>query len=337
MKSPTEKTRKRKFSKPLLCMTVLFQILLACVVCAVLVLYGPFAVVRRTFVGAAMGTYSHHWLAEMFYSEAQINSILGNGEVKNAANQKVSSVQVKNIDNADIELNEIKVPSGRYHGYMLVVSDPTRVHLGHSKNLGKVGETTSDIARDHKALAAINGGGFVGAADSNWSGTGSTPSDFLLEGGNVVWKDPTLDESSTVCNTIGIDNQGKLIVGNHTLSDLQKMNVQDAVTLQGYQPLVVNGQGVYKNDAGKGDAPRTAIGQRKDGTMLLLVLDGRQGLMFGATVREVQEIMLKAGAYTATCLDGGSSTTMFYNGEVVNNPCNALGERTVATAYYVTK
>ena len=84
-----------------------------------------------------------------------------------------------------------------------------------------------------------------------------------------------------------------------------------------------------------GIAPRTAIGQRKDGAILFLVSDGRQVRSIGATLKDVQDIMLEYGAYNATNLDGGSSPTMYYDGEVINNPCDPLGERSIPSVVYV--
>ena len=88
-------------------------------------------------------------------------------------------------------------------------------------------------------------------------------------------------------------------------------------------------------DGGFGIAPKTAIGQRQDGAIILLVIDGRDIGSLGATVKEVQEIMYKLGAVNAMNLDGGKSTTMYYDGEIINKPSNSMGERTIATAIIV--
>ena len=86
----------------------------------------------------------------------------------------------------------------------------------------------------------------------------------------------------------------------------------------------------------EGVGPRTAIGQRKDGTVLLLVIDGRQpGYSVGATLRDLQNIMYEEGAVIAANLDGGSSSTLYYNGKVINKPADLLGERMIPTAFVV--
>ena len=69
---------------------------------------------------------------------------------------------------------------------------------------------------------------------------------------------------------------------------------------------------------------------------MFLVIDGRQIHSLGATLRDVQDVLLKYGAYTAANLDGGSSTTMYYNGKVINRPSDALGERAVPSVFMFT-
>ncbi len=88
-------------------------------------------------------------------------------------------------------------------------------------------------------------------------------------------------------------------------------------------------------DGGWGVAPRTLIGQRADGAILLLVIDGRSATSLGATLKEAQEVIYKCGAVNAINLDGGKSTTMYYNDKIINNPSDSLGERAIPTAIIV--
>ena len=85
----------------------------------------------------------------------------------------------------------------------------------------------------------------------------------------------------------------------------------------------------------RGKNPRTAIGQRADGSVLLLTVDGRQANSIGATFKELVYIMQDYGAVNAAAMDGGTSTQMVYNGEVVNSPYSPTGPRTCPTAYLV--
>jgi len=101
-------------------------------------------------------------------------------------------------------------------------------------------------------------------------------------------------------------------------------------------PLVVNGKPmITRGDGGWGIQPRTAIGQRKDGTVLLLVIDGRQKSGLGATLKDVQELFIKYDALNAVNLDGGSSATMCYKGAVANRPSDIMGERSIPTAFII--
>ena len=94
--------------------------------------------------------------------------------------------------------------------------------------------------------------------------------------------------------------------------------------------MITSGDGCWRV------GPRTAIGQKKDGTVLFLVIDGRQpSYSIRATLRDVQNILYEEGAYIAANLDGGSSSTLYMNGNVVNKPADLLGERMIPTAFIV--
>jgi exopolysaccharide biosynthesis protein len=69
----------------------------------------------------------------------------------------------------------------------------------------------------------------------------------------------------------------------------------------------------------------------------MLAIDGRQVSSVGATLRDVQDIMLEYGAVNAANLDGGSSTTIFYNGKIMNSPCGPSGARYLPSAFIVKK
>lgn len=99
--------------------------------------------------------------------------------------------------------------------------------------------------------------------------------------------------------------------------------------------LIVNGEPVEALGDGSGLNPRTAIGQRADGAMLLLTIDGRQSNSIGASLADVRDVMLDFGAVNAANLDGGSSTSMIYNGEMINQNASLIGLRKMCTAILV--
>ncbi|MBW7460113.1 phosphodiester glycosidase family protein, partial [Paenibacillus sepulcri] len=97
------------------------------------------------------------------------------------------------------------------------------------------------------------------------------------------------------------------------------------------------GKGLIKNAKdGWGIAPRTAMGQRADGAIMFVVIDGRQpGHSIGANLYDVQQIMLKHGAVIAANLDGGSSTVLVKDNQILNKPSSEHGERYLPTAFLV--
>ena len=99
--------------------------------------------------------------------------------------------------------------------------------------------------------------------------------------------------------------------------------------------LVSNG--VPSDVSNSGVHPRTALGQRSDGAVLLLVIDGRQAISLGATYQDLVDVFLEYGAVNACNLDGGSSTLMWYNGSYVNNCASVVGIRPVPSTFLVLK
>ena len=137
---------------------------------------------------------------------------------------------------------------------------------------------------------------------------------------------------------IGFDKDNKLVVGKMTLSAAKSLGIRDAVTFSPF--LIVNGESAkIRGNGGWGTAPRTVIGQRKDGIVLFLVIDGRRLTMPGASIKDLIEIMENYGAYNASNLDGGTSSAMTYNHKLVNDPVDASGNhrtRHIATAFIFT-
>jgi exopolysaccharide biosynthesis protein len=125
-----------------------------------------------------------------------------------------------------------------------------------------------------------------------------------------------------------------MVAGKYKVSELLKMGVQEAVS---FSPrFIVNGEGLIKNQAdGWGIAPRTSMAQTEDGTILFAVIDGRQKHSIGATLYDIQQIFLEHGAVTAANLDGGASTVLVHNQEIVNKPSSEYGERYLPTAWLV--
>ncbi|MBC8063170.1 MAG: phosphodiester glycosidase family protein [Clostridiaceae bacterium] len=321
---------------------IVFQIVFTGFSTILVVFYGPFSNLKRLVVGTAMSSYSHKYIATVFLSDKKIESIIHpktevikNNEIQanneEDAQQEIDDIVVsKKLDNS---VERFDIDGGKYKGYVIIVNDPTRIKVGSSKYLGSIGQTTKEIAEENGAIAAINGGGFMDTASGGklWVGTGASPTGVVMSAGKVIYNDSSNETKQSI---MGFTKDGKLIVGLHTTNELQKLGVMEALS---FGPgIIVNGKNQIQGDGGQGITARTAIGQKKTGEVILLVLDGRRLNMPGATLKDVQNVMAKYDAYNAINLDGGSSTTMYYDGDVINNPCNPFGERSIATAVYVS-
>lgn len=287
------------------------------------VLFGPFNNVKRAVIGAILQSRHPHYITWLF-SPDELQNILGTvGAVKSQDLFKFNARE-------DQSLNLEKIESARYVGYILEIPDPRRIQVATAANIQEKGDTTSNIAKMNGAVAAINGGGFH---DPNGTGTGRLPYGFILHDGEyIIGKDVGPDED---VDFVGFSKAGNLIAGNYDKTELGDMNAMEGITFG--PPLIVDGKKmITEGDGGWGVGPRTAIGQRKDGTVLFLVIDGRQpGYSLGATLRDVQDVLYEKGAYIAANLDGGSSSTLYLNGKVVNKPADLLGERMIPTAFIV--
>jgi exopolysaccharide biosynthesis protein len=285
-----------------------------------------------------MTTLSHQYIASIFANASDIKKIREFNRVvigddksdKNAINigQEPSIGVLNPSTNVKDSIKLINIDEGKYKAHMFIVDDPKRVKLGVTKNIGTAGAKLSDIINQEKGVGGINAGGFI---DDGGHGNGGTPTGIIIKDGQVLWKDGV----TSSYNIIGFDYDGVLTLGSYTISQMNKMNIRDAVSFGPY--LIVNNKPTtIIGDGGWGLNPRTVIGQREDGAILMLVIDGRQIGSLGATIKEIQDIMISYGAVNAANLDGGSSTVMYYKGKLINKPCSPYGERPLPTAFIIS-
>lgn len=328
----TEKSQRtaKKSNKKNIVVFLIFEFFFLCVTTPFFIFYGPFEGVKRTVVGASWNTLRHQYIAKFFLSDAAIARILGSAYAVDPTENGEQIQTLKFGNSHDEKIDIYNIDGGDFEGKLMVVHDPLRIALGYSSQIPKSGETTSTIAKKNGAIAAINAGGFL---DKGWTGTGGAPMGFIIHDGKVVYN--TVKNENTRQDTIAFTKDGMLIVGKHSMSQLKEYGVREGVSFG--PPLIVNGKPtISSGDGGWGIAPRTAIGQKETGEVLLLVIDGRSLNSFGATLKDAQDILLNYGAVNAANLDGGSSTTMYFNGSVINKPSDKLGERTVPSAFIVT-
>ena len=333
---------KNKRFKPLVFLLGIIYIFVFLGITTPLVLFfGPYENTRKVFISTVLGT-RHAYLITDYISEETINKILGVSKVVEEAPQE----QVKQDIATDLNKINVKYTSGndisrydihteRYNGYVLEIKNPLGVKVAMTKYIGKMGQKTSEMAEEHNAVAAINGGSFIDQSSDGtlYAGTGAEPGGFVISGGKVIYPKTSIKKNN-VENVIAFTKQGQLIVGDHTLEEMLKLGVQEAMCFR--RPnIIINGEPQVKDKMLDGLNPRTAVGQKEDGTVIFVVIDGRKISSPGASLYDMQQIMLDRGAINAGSLDGGYSSTMYYKGEVINSPNAWDGERSVATAFYV--
>ena len=187
------------------------------------------------------------------------------------------------------------------------------------------GYSVMDYVQADGAVAGINAGGFD---DPNGQGDGSIPQGIVIKDGQLV-----AGTETTWGTVAGFNAEHHLIAGDMTGAQALEWGLVDAVT---FGPvLVYDGHALPITGTGGGINPRTVIGQRTDGAVLLLVIDGRQPNSLGATYANCQDLMLQYGAVVAVNLDGGSSSVMVYNGEIINSIVSMNSDRSVPTAWLV--
>lgn len=235
--------------------------------------------------------------------------------------------QAESVSDSDgIEVYDVKGAS--YRGKMMVIADPSRIIVGVPDSFGgnAKGLSVYHMIEKYGAVAGINAGGF---ADEGGSGTGGIPDGIVIVDGEVLWGD-----NGVTYNVVGLDADNILHVGRMTCREAVEAGITDAVSFG--PSLIINGNPANANRTlGGGVNPRTAIGQRADGAILLLVINGRQIDSLGATYDDLIDIMLEYGAVNASNLDGGSSSLMIYNGEYITSSAYIFGERVIATSFLV--
>lgn len=308
---------------------------------------GPSPTARELFVRSVRETSAIGFLAELYLSEEEIAEIeAAREQVEEYAETDTSLIVIgqpeQNPDTSGEPVADAwglvdedgdgiipeTVKGEGYSGYMMVVLDPSRVIMGsRPESYNARGYTVEQMVAEFDAVAGINAGGFY---DPDGSGNGSIPDSMTVFEGEVYYSHLGVGDGFA-----GIDSNHILHVGKLTEEQIKERDIQYGVS---FGPvLIANGEIALAEDNVGGLNPRTAIGQRSDGAMLLLVIDGRQVISIGATYLDMVEIFLEYGAVNACNLDGGSSSMMWYGDGYVNNCASVIGVRPVPTTFVVLK
>lgn len=340
--------RRKRFMRKL---GRIFTVLLVTVLLACVALYGimfvlckgPSPTAAKKFVRSVRETSAIGFLANLYFTDEEIAEMSSQKDVKEYTGTDVSMIVIRNHEDDEPTGNEPQpddyglvdedgdgiiiedVKGEGYYGYMMIVLDPTRLGLGKPDYFGGAGITVEEMALKYDAAAAINGGGFE---DPNGQGNGGIPLGLTVLDGEIV-------KDGSGYGFVGFDSHYVLHTGNLTAEDVWNNDIQFGVC---YGPvLIANGVTADPSTLESGLNPRSAIGQRADGAVLLLVIDGRRATSLGASYQDLADIMARYGAVNACNLDGGSSALLWYNGSYVNNKASVIGVRPIPTGFIVRK
>lgn len=208
----------------------------------------------------------------------------------------------------------LRVRGYGYQGVLAICKDPTKLTLQPSSQLGTMGETVGTIAQAHGGILAINGSGFP---DDNGQGTGHSIWGYAMHDGVPYTKNGDMSPDRA---RLEIDQDGWFHL-TKAGTDFRP-DTQNAVTFG--PALIENGTILVDEDCGyTGIQPRSVIGQADDGSVMLLVIEGRQPpRSMGTDVIQCANILARYNCQTAINLDGGTSSIMWYQGEPVTQCSN---------------
>ena len=301
----------------------------ACLGLEYVILKGPSPALRSMFISTMDETRRFRFIPQIFLTADELAAERSTAEAETdlATNKELITVAAKeenkSADHTDayglvdedgdgIIFQEVK--GNGYKGYMIVILDPTRVFVGKPDSYGGVGLTLEQMVQKYGALGGINAGGFK---DDGGGGLGGEPEGLTIVDGVAY----SLD-SHTTEGFAGLDRNGILHVGFYSYEDCLANDIVHAVS---FGPILIsNGVPTDPEYLTSSVNPRTAIAQRADGAIIMLVIDGRQVHSIGATYQDMVDLLLSYGAVNACNMDGGSSTVMYYEGRYVNS-CSAEG------------
>lgn len=286
--------------------------------------------VQRTFVTTILETGQLKFLASWFLSPEEIQEIVNQNSMQ-AFNNEVNTDlihsgsfghgSVEDEETPDIEI--VEVAGATYTGTMMIVKDPSRISLATIYPWREQGVTLDSLVKSNDAIAGINGGLY----DST-DNTGGKPYGVIVSNGEIQHNKPQEYPGLVL---IGFTQEHILQIidiSEMNAADVEKlvenMKIRDAVTFQEeasdvnnhFVQLIINNEAREVNGMGSGLNPRTAIGQRADGAVLMFVTDGRgKSGHLGASSADLIEVMQEFEAVNAANLDGGSSSCMYYDGE----------------------
>lgn len=340
--APVRRTNKKKRLSPsiivgrvllVILTTILVVLFAAFALCSTLV-NGPSETVRDKLVLSAMQASATKWLPGLFLDDEVVDEICKRSEQQQPVTVPMGTIPGANTpstgDDTDTPGTDVADPppavdewanaidgmifktttKPTFKAYILLVKDPSRVFVGTSTDnyqTATVGKNIFDTVARYDALAGINAGEYL---DMGGGGDGAQPLGITYSNGNCVWDDGSWR------TFIGFDKNNVLhAVEPLTRAQADELGIRDGVCFQNGNVLITNdGEQVtlHYSEGNTGLAQRTAIAQRADGTVILVVTDGRSPSSLGANRNDIIDLLVSEGAVVAGMLDGGSSAMMYY-------------------------
>ena len=290
-----------------------------------LVFNGPSPAARDKLTMTLIEASATKWVPALFIGEDTVaeirESVSDSGLDEDVTDTTKVIIQANNVitgnsnewDNYPDGVRIERRSGDTYNAHIMIVRNPAQVYMGTSTEKfstaipGK--RITEVMAENPDVIAAINAGAFNDDGTAS-SYVGSTPLGLVMSNGNCVWtsgKQPGLEGFA------GFNEDNILVVSKTNLSqsEAENLKIRDGCC---FGPvLIVNGEvnlEAYNNKSGFN--PRTAIGQRADGAVIFVCIDGRQAGSLGGTYADIINIMQEYGAVNACNMDGGSSSVMMY-------------------------
>ena len=328
---------------------VLFTVVILAVAALVLVMNlvfnGPSPAARDVLTMSLIEASATKWVPALFIGEDTVaeirtSKVEGGGLTDEVTDITQVIVQTNNVitgesnewDNYPDGVRIERRSGDTYNAHIMIVKNPAQVYMGTSTEKfstaipGK--RITEVMAENPDVIAAINAGAFNDDGTAS-SYVGSTPLGLVMSNGNCVWtsgKQPGLEGFA------GFNEDNILVVSKSNLTKVQaeELKIRDGCC---FGPvLIMNGEvnlEAYNDKSGFN--PRTAIGQRSDGAVIFVCIDGRQAGSLGGTYADIINIMQEYGAINACNMDGGSSSVMMYRD--VNGKLGTAGETVMVNNY----
>lgn len=308
------------------------MVFIALVLTITLICHGPSESAKELFATTILETGQLKFLANVFLSKDELQKILDKNSLQDM-DDEVDKNLINTEGNKEKELIEIHNVSGDgFEGTMMVVNDPSKISLATTYPWGEYGKELGVIVDEAGAIAGVNGGIYYSSGNKGGRPYGVTVSNGEIQDITLGWSGLYLigfDENNLL-RIISLEGMNKSAVEKM----VKEEKIRDAISFQEessdannhFVKLIINGEKRELSGKGSGQNPRTAIGQRKDGSVLILVTDGRgKNGHLGATASDLIEIMAEYGAVNAANVDGGSSSSLYYNKKYL---------RTSVTFYY---